>query len=534
MVAFSPKRLRSFLSVAIPTILVLLSPSAVTAQDEDLGDNRVSAPASLSNLRSVIEKARVESGIPGMSVAVLYKGKLVFAEGFGKRNAKDPFEPETLMPMGSITKSFTAAAIGELVAEGKMDWDQTPVSKYLPEFEVDDPVLTSELTAVDLLSHRTGMLRHDAAWLKANITRLDLIKRIKYDKLDRKLKTKAVYNNIMYAAIGEASARVAGTSWEKLVENKVVKPLGLKNTGFGPMAMKKRSSNHAIPSFAWSFEDAVKGKFEYGELSPIYLSVAPAGDMYSNVLDLTRYGQVIMNGGKSKDKQVLNKDSIREVCSGHTFFSNQRLTADFAPTQAYGMGWLIDSYKGKTFLSHDGSISSFISNLQFFPNDDLVVATQSNGLQASGLVGYLPFLIADELFGLPKTEDWLALSVAQSKGFYDYIAYQLNGGDLPPLVKSKPTTRPLSDFTGKYTHPIYGEMTVELRPVDGKEDALFITFNKLESKMEHYHYDSFKMAFVDDGAATGVFLTFEQGSDGGVSGFQAKMPEGWKQFTKTK
>ncbi|KAF9350434.1 hypothetical protein BGX26_011398, partial [Mortierella sp. AD094] len=107
-------------------------------------------------MNAVLEKAKVDCGIPGMSVAILYKGEIIYAKGFGRRNESgDPFTEETVMPIASVTKAFTSTAIGELVAEGKMDWDKTPVSKYLPEFELQDPVLTSQLTMVDLLSHRT-------------------------------------------------------------------------------------------------------------------------------------------------------------------------------------------------------------------------------------------------------------------------------------------------------------------------------------------------------------------------------------------
>ncbi|KAF9904293.1 hypothetical protein EC991_002844, partial [Linnemannia zychae] len=109
----------------------------------------------LHDLRAVLDNYRVVGGIKGMAVSVLYKGELIFAEGFGHRNDSDPFTKDTLMPIGSLTKAFTAAAVGELVAEGKMDWDSTPVNTYLPEFQFKDPVMTSQLTLADLLSHRT-------------------------------------------------------------------------------------------------------------------------------------------------------------------------------------------------------------------------------------------------------------------------------------------------------------------------------------------------------------------------------------------
>ncbi|KAG0358789.1 hypothetical protein BGX24_005914, partial [Mortierella sp. AD032] len=105
-----------------------------------------SASLNKPELRATIERAMSRCGVPGMAIAVLHKNELVFAEGFGKRNKDDPYTVETVQPIGSLTKAFTATAIGELVAEGKVDWDTTPVNKYLPEFKFKDPILTSQLT----------------------------------------------------------------------------------------------------------------------------------------------------------------------------------------------------------------------------------------------------------------------------------------------------------------------------------------------------------------------------------------------------
>ncbi|KAF9377212.1 hypothetical protein BGX21_003253, partial [Mortierella sp. AD011] len=189
------------------------------------GPRQYNAATPHADLHQILEDARVKTGIPGMSVAVLHRGKLVFAEGFGKRNELEPFTAETIMPIASVTKAFTAAAIGELVSEGKVDWDTTPVSKYLPEFELADPVFTSQLTFQDLLSHRTGFPPVDSAWEGETAPRKELIKRLKYIKTGSKLRSYVIYNNIMYGVAGEAAANVAGTSYEDLVLEKVLKPL---------------------------------------------------------------------------------------------------------------------------------------------------------------------------------------------------------------------------------------------------------------------------------------------------------------------
>lgn len=192
----------------------------------------------------------------------------------------------------------------------------------------------------------------DFGWYRTNTTRRELIKRLKYVKLDPKLRTKVQYSNVMYTVIGEASANVAGTTYEKLVEEKILKPLGLENTGFGPIEMSKRFKNYAIPHNAASYEDAQMGKFITGYLDPIYLSEAPSGDIHSNVLDLVRWGRIIMQSGQVDGKQVLNKTSVDQLLVGYTFMTGSKRTPEFAPVQAYGMGWMLDSYKGKNYFTH--------------------------------------------------------------------------------------------------------------------------------------------------------------------------------------
>ncbi|KAF9585479.1 hypothetical protein BGW38_002195 [Lunasporangiospora selenospora] len=317
----------------------------------------------LGNLTEILKKALTRVGVPGMSVAIYHKGEIVYAEGFGKRNAKgDPFTPETLMPIASVTKAFTATAIGEMVAEGKLDWDTTSVSKYLPEFELKDPLLTSQLTFADLLSHRTGLPSIDMIWFRATESRRDLIKRLRYLDVSSKLKATNLYNNGMYAVAGEAASNVAGVPYEELVTTKVLKPLGLHNSGFSPKEMRK-NPNHAMPFRAQSWEEAQRGEFVEGYLDEIYMADAPAGDMYSNVLDLLRWGRTIMNYGMIDGKQVLNKKSIEETLTPHSIFGGQTRDPEFAPALLYGLGWMLDSYKGQVLYRHCTAASSINGNL---------------------------------------------------------------------------------------------------------------------------------------------------------------------------
>ncbi|KAF9344706.1 hypothetical protein BGX26_004016 [Mortierella sp. AD094] len=472
----------------------------------------------LVNLRQVLEETRIKSGIPGMSVAVLHKGKLIFAEGFGKRNEHDPFTVETLSEIASVTKAFTAAAIGELVGEGKVDWDTTPVSKYLPEFELQDPTFTSQLTFQDLLSHRTGFPPADEAWLGETASRRDLIKRLKYFKTGSKLRSEVIYNNIMYAVAGEAAANVAGISYEDLVREKVLEPLGLNNTGFSSEEMS-RQSNFAMPQKAESFEDAQNGNFIQVPLDNLPTKDAPAGDIYSNVLDLVRWGHAIMHYGELDGKQILNKDSITEILSGQSIYTKTRRTSDFAPIAGYGMGWVLDSYKGNIMYHHNGFNPGFISNLALFPDSDLVVAFLSN-IDTAALGITAVYHIADELLGLPKTRDWLDLTINATRSGFEMYA-KLARGEFPKRIENKPPTHELAEFVGNYWSPTHGDLSVHLENIEDKE-KLRIEFRVFEWKLEHYHYDSFSTKWCFSTQVVAQFVTFATDQDGYISGLQIK------------
>ncbi|KAF9568361.1 hypothetical protein EC968_002929 [Mortierella alpina] len=473
----------------------------------------------LADLTEVLEDARIRCGIPGMSIAVLYKGELVYVAGFGKRNESEPFTPKTLTSIASVTKAFTATAIGELVAEGKMDWDTTPVSQYLPEFQLKDPNLTSQLTLADLLSHRSGLPNLDLAWFRNTEPTRDLIKRLKHVDMPTKLGSKCLYSNLMYAVAGEAAANVAGISYEDLVRTKVLKPLGMTRSGFSAMEMKTHA-DHAMPYLADSLKDAQEGRFTQGYLDDIYMADAAAGDIYSNVLDLVRWGSTVMHGGEIDGKQVLNKESIQKTLTAHTFRNTTKRTPDFAPTIACGLGWMIDSYKGHNIYYHGGSNPGFISCLTMFPDDDLVIAHLSN-VHATKLPMNVPYLIADRLLCLPKTQDWVEVSIKETQEFYDMLkeAIEIN----LPEQRNVPPTHPLHEYVGEYSHPVYGDVSVRLeneKNVGGAGEALYFKMRTLDSRMNHYHFDTFTVALKDFAVQLGAAITFQTRESGQIEGFR--------------
>ncbi|KAG0094589.1 hypothetical protein BGZ93_007026 [Podila epicladia] len=480
----------------------------------------------VAKLKIDIELARNRTGVPGLGLAIMHKGKLVFAGGFGKRNKKDPFTPETRSMLGSLTKAFTATTIGELVAEGKMDWDTTPVNTYLPDFETIDPVLTSQLTLQDLLSHRTTFPSLDASWFWGNETRRDLIRRIRHVPVDPKLRSTTNYNNVMYSVAGEAAANVAGAPIEQLVRDKIFKPLGFSSMGFTMDAMSK-NSNHALPYKAASYEDAVAGRFIELPLDGMAEKSAAAGDMYATVLDLVRWGNTVMKGGVQNGKQVLSKEGIAATLTAHTILNPALRDPDVGLSVQYGMGWALGSYKGNNLYEHSGRVFGYMTDLSFFPDAELVVAVLTNS-DITGLPAYVKLHVADEVLGLRKTHDWLTVdAIATTAALYN-IFDGLAKGNFPEKVPNKPPAHELGAYAGEYAHPGFGSIVVRL-----DEDKLHISYEAFKGVLAHYHFESFTTV-LSHGAALdmGQLLTFHTDASGKVSGVSIEVLDTHAIFTK--
>ncbi|KAK3829962.1 MAG: beta-lactamase/transpeptidase-like protein [Linnemannia gamsii] len=491
----------------------------------------------LPGLKAILEAARIKNGVPGMSLAVLYKGEIVFAEGFGKRNEHQPFTKETIAPIQSLTKAFTATAIGQLVAEGKMAWNTTPVNTYLPEFELKDPVLTSQLSLDDLLSHRTTLsLQLGISWFRSRESRRDLIKRLRHAEMPSKLSTTVNYSNIMYAVAGEAAANVAGTPYEQVVHEKIIEPLKLSNTGFSQSTMKKLP-NHASPYYANSFEDAQKGIFQECEYDEIYMAASPAGDIHSNVLDLLRWGKCVMDGGKVNGEQVLDKKNIETTLTPHNIDASEKRTSEFAITANYGLGWTLDTYKGHNCYCHSGSYPGSKAFLAIFPDDDLVIAHLAN-IKLTSLLYNSALYIADMFLDLPFTQDWLFdVAVKEASDFYK-MEDEERERELPQQIKNRPSVLPRRELAGEFEDPLFGRVTITTVEMprwkegrdeggDGEKEGseLVIQYNNYKSILEHYHFDSFKAVFFDLGVTFAMLINYQTGSDGHVSGLTMDFEE---------
>ena len=184
---------------------------------------------------------------PGIGVGIVVKDKLVFAKGYGYRDyeKKLPFTPATLCQIASNSKLFTAIAAGILVEEGKLTWDQ-PVRQAVPSIQFYNDELNNNVTLRDMLSHRTGVTRHDLIWFKSPFSRKELFEKLKYLEPEQPMRQTFLYNNLMFAAVGYLIELKSGKTWEDFVRERILTPLDMPTSSYAISDMLKHP-DHGVP-----------------------------------------------------------------------------------------------------------------------------------------------------------------------------------------------------------------------------------------------------------------------------------------------
>jgi CubicO group peptidase (beta-lactamase class C family) len=431
-------------------------------------------------LETIIETERERSNVPGLAVAVVKDGAVVLARGFGlrDRDAGLPVTDQTLFPIGSSTKSFTASLVATLVDDGLIDWD-TPLREYLPGFRLYDPVATELLTARDMLSHRSGLPRHDLMWIdNVTLTRADVVARLRHLPPNKAFREKWQYNNLMYITAGHLAEHFLGDTWEQAVRDRFFTKLGMTNTNFS-VVESQQSPDHATP-----YEDRADG-LRSTPWRGLDLA-GPAGSINSCVADMAKWAILNANGGEIDGRRVLSEAAVRELHTATMVLSATELSsiADQYPEAhlyAYGMGWFLENYRGHTLVHHGGNIDGFSSMVSVLPAEHLgvVVLTNLGGTHARDVI---PYVMHDALLGLDPVPWGTRLreaEVAMRAGMREAQAEQAaRSHDVPP-------THTLREYTGEYAHPGYGTFRVTL-----EGDALIPHYNAFEGfTLAHRHYD---------------------------------------------
>jgi len=432
----------------------------------------------LKGFDTFVTKTMEEWKVPGLGISIVKDGKVIFSKGFGFRDVKKGLKvtPETLFAIGSCSKAFTAVTMGILVDEGKLDWDK-PVREYLPSFKLKDPFATEGMTPRDLVCHRSGLPRHDSMWYNSSATRKELFDRLQYLEPSRDFRTTFQYQNLMFMTAGYMVGKVAGTTWEKFVQNRIFGSLSMNDSNFSVEDSKK------APDFALPYmekEDKVI-EIPFRNID----TVGPAGSINSNVIDMADWLLLNLNKGKFGEKQIISEESLKEIHSPQ-MISSKSFKYDESFYSTYGMGWGITAYRGHLMLSHGGGIDGFTALVTFMPRDNIgmVILTNMSGTPLPGIVAYNAY---DRLLGLDQIP-WNKRIKDQRDKAKEEAEKAKKEKDKDRKLNTKPS-HPLEDYAGDYEHPGYGVVSIK------KEgDRLKGVFNSISFDVEHYHYDIFEMS----------------------------------------
>ncbi|MDB4901102.1 MAG: serine hydrolase [Mucilaginibacter sp.] len=464
----------------------------------------------------------------GFAVAVIEKNKVVYAKGFGYRDiaGKLPVTPNTLFAIGSCSKAFTAALIGKLQQDGKLDIDK-PVTNYLPSLKFYNDAMNNTITLRDMMSHRTGLPRHDLSWYFFNSPSTDsLIQRVQYMEPTFGVRQKWQYNNFMFAAQGDVVEKLTGKSWEENIKEKFFIPLGMTRSDVSIPEMEK--TEDAALGYGLRKDTIIK-KLEYYHIN----GMAPAGAINSSVNDMAKWVTAWINNGKYNGKEIIPARHRDEAISSQSIIDaalpgKEKPDIFFAN---YGFGWFLASYKGHYMVEHGGNIDGFSASTCFFPSDSVAIVVLANQ-DGSTVPSIVRNLVADRMLNL-KYFDWNGdRKKAADKGKEERDKLKK---ETTPVAKHYSATHPLGDFAGNYQNPGYG--TLKIRLV--KDSLLVKTFNNT-IWLRHNTYDIFDVFDkdikdgVDTSEAPNLKIQFQMDLAGDINGLTAILEAGLKPILFTK
>ncbi len=503
------KRTRFGRASVAATILALLAPVAGAAQQ------------GLAGLDDDVRRIMGDWEVPGVAVAVIQGDEVTYAKGFGVREigGTDPVDENTIFAVGSTSKAFTAAAMGMLVDEGKVSWDD-PVVDHLPTFQLSDPYITRDLRVRDLMSHNSGLLRGDRLWYASGRSREEVLQQVRHQPVTFRLRSTFQYNNTTWIAAGEVIEAVSGMSWDDFVASRIFRPLGMtrSTTLIGPLG---RLDNVATPHVKTPDGELLAAP--YRDID----NAGPAGSINSSAMQMAQWVRLQLGGGEYEGERLISEEALTETHTGQMIIRKDGLWALVFPDSdflTYGLGWFLTDHRDLKMVSHGGNIDGMTALVTMIPERDYGIVILVNLNAANGFTVALNSHIIDLLEGWEGTS-WSTKMKELFAPVEAEAAARARQAEESRVAGTSPTLA-MAEYAGIYASDMYGEITVT-------EDAgvLSATFGAgFEGPLEHWHYDTFRSGW---GNIPGEheFLRFEIGTDGEVAVLHAEI-EGSVAFLK--
>lgn len=402
----------------------------------------------LRGLENYVTAAMRQWNVPGVAIAVVRNDSVIYARGFGVRELgrPEPVDEHTLFAVASNTKAMTAAALGLLVSQRRLRWEDK-VRQHLPGFALSDSLASREATIRDLLTHRLGLdtWAGDLLWYGSDLSMDSVLAGISRVPLTLGFRNRYGYSNLGYVVAGQLIATLTGQSWEQFVRARLLDSLGMTRSTTALADLPARgnvASPHAIM-------DGRLAPVPYRPLGP----AAAAGALNSSAREWAQWIRMQLAWGRLDGRRVVDSAIIAETRTPVTALRNRPhpLYPGFN-IQSYGLGWFIRDFRGRLEVTHDGGMDGMYSKAGFLPQENIGVVVLTNA-DEHDLQTALYYHILELLLG-PSGHDWSAALLAAARP-PAAVQPQLARRDGPP-------PQPLADYAGRYHNPILGEMTIRL------------------------------------------------------------------------
>ena len=471
-----------------------------------------------SALDRALEGAREQLSrwnVASASIAVVKNGETLFAGGLGERDgAALPADGQTLYPIASCSKAFTATALGILATEGKFDFD-TPVIEFLPGFRLNDAYATEHLTVRDFLSHRSGLPRHEMAWYGTGFSRAELMAHLKDLPLNAPIRYRFQYSNFNYLIAGALIEAISGQNFETFLYDRLLSPVGMKHS------LVYGADFRAAENRALAFDYDPEYTLGTRKQIPYYESpaedpnarvgdpTAAAGCIISCAEDMTQWLRFNLNRGKLGEKQLVREDLMDLISGIHVWQGED--CGPYAPQRAsegYALGWSVYQYRGRKMVEHGGNINGFTATTLWLPQEKIGIFVDLNQ-NVSFLADAISHSLTDALLG--ETDgNWYTRLYEANGALFRQVEEIFRGFAGTPEPNTVPS-HPLSDYAGRYEAPGYRRVLVTEE--NGK---LSLDFNHFAVGLHHHHYDSFATDAPLGEFPAGLTLRFETENTGRI------------------
>jgi len=472
----------------------------------------------LNELEAYYEQALADWNVPGMSVAIVKDGEIVFSKGYGTLNVNtgEKVDGNSLFAIASNTKAFTATALAMLVDEGKLSWTDR-VRDYLPWFELYSPYVSDNFTIRDLLTHRSGLktFSGDLIWYGTNLSREQVVRNAKFLEPTFGFRAGWGYSNIMYIAAGLVIEKVTGENWDDFIKERILDPLHMDRTVSSTKAligMDNVSSPHN------DFQDSL--------ITIEWLNwdnVAPAGAIISSVNDISKWLIFNMNKGVTADGDTLLSswrfDEMWTAVNPQSVSTWSKRNWPSTHFKAYGLGWAMFDYHGRKVLGHGGGYDGFISNTTFVPEDKLGMVFLTN--KNTSLYYPLKFKTLDVLLDAEKETDWSANFLTMIEQREEMAEKSKAEAEAARAKDTKPTL-PVQEYLGTYHCEMYGDAEVYF---EGTQLMVHLLPTEIfVGTLDHWQYNTWKIEMKGVPALPSGLVNFIIDEEGKVVEMKIDIP----------